>query len=425
MARLRLAGLLALLPLPVLAQEPDAGCETLAGREIAEIRFEGNEVTRPSTMLREIGLRPGEALDLQSLEDSRQAVQDLGLFRSVRVRCEPDVAGLVLIFRLREKYYLIPVPRADANTDGAFAFGAQLSWHNVLGLNHTLRLRALKRDTRQAGRGSEIDYTLDYDLPAFGNSPYGAHFYANHELAAIDRPGGSFDEVSDTVEALLRYRFDRRASRGASLWGGLNYTEQHAADPAQGVDFGETLSLRLGADYRDRRFHIYSETGTLARVGVALAREGWGSDHGRRAVDGLFEHAWQVGGRAHQTAAVGMEFGHSTGGVPDGLFDYDVGGVRRLRGYAKNTQIGDSFVSSRAEFFRPLFRRWLRVGVFAEAGSAWRGPDTQVSGLLADVGIGVRIRLTWFVDAEAEFGFAFPLVDGGDGRAPHFYGGGR
>ena len=56
--------------------------------KVLAIRFAGNHTTRPSTMLRELTFGVGDAYDAERVEASRQAIQDLGLFRAVTVRAE-------------------------------------------------------------------------------------------------------------------------------------------------------------------------------------------------------------------------------------------------------------------------------------------------------------------------------------------------
>ena len=68
---------------------------------------------------------------------------------------------------------------------------------------------------------------------------------------------------------------------------------------------------------------------------------------------------------------------------------------------------------------------WLRVLVLAEAGGVDRnvhGSDVADGSPYASLGLGVRIRLTKFVDVEVEAGIAVPLRGGGGAR---FFAGGN
>ena len=109
---------------------------------VGEIRFEGNHVTREEVFLREMALRPGDPADPGRIEESRQAIQDLGLFREVEIIALPADGAVDLLVRVREKRYVLPLPRIDASSDEDYSYGAQLRWNNVLGRNHTLNLHA-------------------------------------------------------------------------------------------------------------------------------------------------------------------------------------------------------------------------------------------------------------------------------------------
>src|SRR5688572_31838641 len=69
-------------------QEPDASLP-----RIVEIRLIGNEKTRDKVILRELALAPGDVADPVAIEDGRQAVQDLGLFRLVEATTRPVPGG--------------------------------------------------------------------------------------------------------------------------------------------------------------------------------------------------------------------------------------------------------------------------------------------------------------------------------------------
>ena len=108
---------------------------------IDSISFEGNRITRPEVIRRELTLGPGAQADPAELERNRQAVMDLGLFRKVEVQSNSNADGTVaLVFRMKEKRYLLPLPRIDTNSDGDVSYGAQLRWSNVGGRNHRLNL---------------------------------------------------------------------------------------------------------------------------------------------------------------------------------------------------------------------------------------------------------------------------------------------
>ena len=63
-----------------------------------------------------------------------------------------------------------------------------------------------------------------------------------------------------------------------------------------------------------------------------------------------------------------------------------------------------------------MWRPWLRTVVIAEAGNVFAQPnDIDVFDVKASLGLGVRLRISTFVNFEVEAGVAVP-VDGGEVR---------
>ncbi|MFN7551089.1 MAG: POTRA domain-containing protein [Pseudomonadota bacterium] len=129
--RSRLAG----LPWVLLA--PDAWAA--AWPEVAQLRFEGNRVTREETLRREIALVEGDAADPAAIEAGRQAILDLELFREAEARTGARADGRVdVVYRVHEKRYVLPIPRVNTSSDADLSYGAQLRWINAWGLGHRL-----------------------------------------------------------------------------------------------------------------------------------------------------------------------------------------------------------------------------------------------------------------------------------------------
>jgi len=104
---------------------------------ISEIRFLGNDTTRPEIMLQEMLVRVGEPVDPARIEQSRQAIMDLELFKSVKAELLAAPPGPVLQITVDEKIYFLPIPKLNRSDDGV-GYGAQLRFDNLAGLNQKL-----------------------------------------------------------------------------------------------------------------------------------------------------------------------------------------------------------------------------------------------------------------------------------------------
>ena len=119
---------------------------------VVEIAFEGNRVTRASVLRQELLIREGDPADPEAIEASRQSLMNLGLFKDVRADTTPVEDGVVLTYRLTEKYFYFVLPRLSRSADGDLRYGGEVRADNVFGLNHRLRLRF---DIDEAASGTE------------------------------------------------------------------------------------------------------------------------------------------------------------------------------------------------------------------------------------------------------------------------------
>lgn len=380
---------------------------------VAEIRFEGNAVTRDEVLSRELDFVVGDRLTPERLGNSRQAIADLGLFREVDLRHEPGPDGAIVTVRVREKRYLLPIPRVSGNTDRGASLGAQLRWSNVGGLNHTLNayVETGRPDDRIAEREDRL--RVVWNAPYLFNDGYGMAVQFEHLRRDAFGPLGVFDERLDYFE--LRVLHDHREGRPRSGWvfsAGPSWQRQAAHGPLAPAADGSATALVLTADYSDLRFHLYSETGDTLVTRLEIARDGWLSDYSYSRADVEYRrHLPLTGGQHHNLhliAAAGWVNGGSTWRNA-----YSLGGTTRLRGYELDTLEGRSYAYAAAEWLRPVAHDWLRLLVVAEAGATSRSLTPGLDGgPYASVGVGFRVRLPWFVGIELELGVAQPLRRG-------------
>jgi outer membrane protein assembly factor BamA len=382
---------------------------------IVDIRIVGNEVTQPQVILREIDLDVGDRADAVAIEHGRQAVQDLGLFREVAIDVDPHGDGVALVVRVREKRYFLPVPRLDGNSEGDYSYGAQIRWSNVFGLNH--RLIAYVEEGRvesERDRESERSVRLRYSAPYLGDTDYSANMFADRtEQVSLDRAGNTFDETFHRLEIVGTRDF--RSGRPRSGWilgSGLYWQDQTAKGLFAPLSDGRATAAVGTAEYSDLRFNLYSQTGRDFQARAEVAREGTLSDYSYERLDLDYRDFRRFGQREHQTLHLLAAGGVVTGG-PRSRNTYSLGGSRRLRGYDSDAVEGDTYWYLAGEYLRPLRWDWLRLLATVEVGGARRNVFNERNrNAYASVGLGLRARITWFVDIEIEAGIAMPLIDG-------------
>lgn len=387
---------------------------------IREISFSGNDTTRPAVLLREMVVRVGDPADPAQLERSRQAIQDLRLFSAVSLEQEPLGDGVRVRVTVEEDYYLLPLPRASADSDGRYSYGVGMRWWNVLGLNHTLHLTAVQGSRQEAGRGTRQEFRASYEVPFLFDSTYGLAVELGHAEEPVT--GALFsDETTDDARVLVSRALGGGgpASHGWRVGAGLQWHDQQRAGVAPVASPGRSTALVLQARYDDMRFNLYSEEGRRFDLEGRATAGTLASDYAYQELVGHYEQAWRVGDTPHQTLGIFAEGGAFDGGPAGVLPPFSMGGSGNLRGYALNFQRGERYYYGGAEFLRPLGVDWLRGAVFLEAGDAFGGDGPD--GTFADVGIGLRLHWSGFVRTELNFGLAWPLVDAGDGRSARVY----
>lgn len=393
---------------------------------IREIIFSGNDTTRSDVLLREMVVHVGDPADPDRIERSRQAIQDLRLFRSVDLREEMAGDGIRLLITLREKYYVLPLPRANVNSDGQYSYGIGMRWWNVWGLNHTLHAVVEQGNRQEAGRGDLLQYRASYDVPFVFDSPFGLGLSVAHSEEAVTEPL-SYDEVSNSARwELSRALGDGPASQGWRVGSGLQWLTQERVGPGAPDSAGQATALVLFAKFNDMHSNIYSEQGSRFSFEVQSTAGSLASDYDYHELIAAYDRSWAVGGMPHRTLGVFAEGGVYDGGPEGAVPAFSLGGTDNLRGYPLRVERGNSYYYGGLEFLQPLSWNWLRGVAFVEAGNViGEGSNGDPGAVYADVGIGLRLRLNWFVRTELNIGYAVPLVDGGDGRSGRIYASGH
>lgn len=394
---------------------------------IRDITFEGNEVTQPKVMLREMVLGIGDPADAERIERSRQAVQDLGLFRAVSVRQEPMDDGVRLVFTVKEKWYILPLPRTDASSDGGYAYGVQLRWNNVWGLDHSFIPYFERRQPSEGSndperRGEQTRARFAYYAPYLLDSQYHVGFAASYYQVPYLAP-----LVYEETTRSVGFGISRKLSEGPGSQGwraGMDINRSDnvvtGLDAERARSEGRELSLGASLGYRDLRFRIYSDEGVDAWATVRSAGRAYGSDYHSTTWE-VFQ-AWYlpIGSAPHQTLHFIGTAGARHGGAPFAQEQFSLGGAENLRGFEPETAQGDAFYLFSMEYLRPIYRNSVRGVVMLNAGNAFAEPgDADLHTVLVSAGLGVRFRVQAFVNVNVELGFAWPL----NGGAPRFFAG--
>ena len=411
---------LGVMPLFAMAQLASAQTAT-EYPPIKAIVYAGNSVTREITMQRELVIAVGEPADPERIDRSRQAIQDLGLFREVKVRQQVLDDGVRVIFTVREKWYVLPIPRIEANSDGDTGLGMQIRWDNVWGLNHSLSALAVRRDYQREDKDSSYNYHFDYNIPFLRGTRNSLAFSASHsKQTSTTLEGDDYQESNEGFSVVMTHSLNKDGppSQGWKVGGGLLWKSQTSSGEFAPEPEGSATGLIGKVSYNDVHDHIYSLTGERFLANISGSWDQLLSDYSYLGYYAQYRRYMHLGQVEHQS----LHFLADLGGYHAGPLSrepkaFELGGSGMLRGYDREVIEGDFMYYGSVEYLRPIHWDWLRLLTLFEAGSALRDVDYPSNEIVyASVGVGLRMQITWFVNLQFEIGVAYPLVSGNQVR---------
>jgi outer membrane protein insertion porin family len=391
---------------------------------ISEIQFEGNAVTRDKVLRQELLLREGEEASLEQIEASRQAIMNLGLFKSVTSRLEEDGEGRRLIFSVEERYFLLPIPLLGARAKegnaaeglGSISYGVDLRYNNVLGLNHRLKLLYENEDFQDAGGDSKNETAIEYNIPRLIGTPYQLSLSAKNIQRDIteftdDIATGSYHQDENSGSFYIsRWLNSESISRGWKVGAGLSSkTLQYDEQSGSGLLYqdNQTLAFDTGISYEAVHEFAYHRQGEQYGYALSLGLPQLGSDN---AFDQhrFYYRRYQPTDFADSNINTQVQLSLAGGSGNT----YSVSNAALLRGYENDYAVGNAMLLVNLEYHQHLSGyRQLRGVLFADFGNAWPSfSRIDLGDLPAGVGIGLRWRVQSFVNVTLRLDYAMALA---------------
>ncbi|MEA3292435.1 MAG: BamA/TamA family outer membrane protein [Pseudomonadota bacterium] len=392
---------------------------------ISKISFEGNARTQPRTMLQELGFKVGDQVSAKDLERGRQAIMDLGLFKSVKLHRKAVSGGEEIVIKVREKHYWFILPRGSRSGDGDISLGMTWKIDNLWGLNHESKLILQHTDYKDTDRDNEWGASWKYKYPRVRGSLFNLRFKLGAELSDLDEERGELAgeyerELEEFDVGLSRWLNKTGRSRGweagASL--GLQSYSHKYLKGDEGLFFdADILSLGANVRYYQVEDHLYNREGLDYGYNLELSEEGLGSDVSYTFNNLYFRGYFPITKRKYTNLNMQFRLGHASRTIFGDPY-YGIGGSTRLRGYSRTAIEGDDFVLGNIEFLRPIGgHSRLRGVVFTDFGGAWDQPDEFSAGDIEfAAGIGLRWKLVSFVKVDLRLDFAHGFGDEGKNR---------
>lgn len=373
---------------------PLADLEEYRGETIAEIRLQGNRVTRDFVITREIWSEEGDPLDPDLVAQDITRLENLAIFGSVIASTSRVENGVQLDFEFTEMPSILFYPAVAWNEQNGFSGGVGVSSPNFLGRGMTLSAKAVF--------GGTTNFFFRGANPWIAGDHFSAEVYASH--SERENTILEFDQIDDRVELDFGYYLGRHGRmRGSIGYRGVESDVTGITLNPRGRDEMLQLGLSLGYDSRDswRVPHSgwHAEASTTWLAGDADTQEI--SLDARRYQPIADGHTLVIGPLASlQTGTVGAQ-------IPS-YQQYFLGGANSVRGYQLE-ELGKRIQGRRRLLLNSEYRwlvvpvrplrvlKWsvavgVEVAAFADLGTVWNdsgdfGPETTRFGY----GLGARI----------------------------------
>jgi len=387
---------------------------------INEIRYEGNVVTQESVFNREIYIQTGDQFNEALIEKSRQAIMDLGLYKSVRYYLEENYtqgnAGkenykVNVIFIVKEKYYNLVLPRLKVEDEDVF-YGLQYKGDNLFGLNHRARILAL--DLGSTKGVNESRYSFRYFYPNVNNSFYNLDLALQTEND-VDESDGVIDRQDDSYRiSVTRWLNKKGRNRGWFAGGSVKYQTRVNEDLVVSENTESIDAIVLGAEagYRNLNNFKFNRGGKSYGYILDWSGDSIGSEAQFTRHQFYYLSYYRFENRPSTNLNVQLKFGHSNDKVL-GEYAFSLGSSNDLRGYENNRFKGNTLFVTNIEYMFPQNNHpLLRYVVFVDAGSTYdQLNDVLHEPLNVGAGLGLRWKIKSLVNIDLRMDVGYGFTD--------------
>ena len=379
-------------------------------RFIRSIRIEGNNVTQPYVILREMSLHAGDTLSTASLERNQDRIYNLGLFNKVSIahRDSADVTDIVV--NVVERWYIWPAPifslrSGDVSTA---SYGLQLMDQNFLGRD--------ERISASYSTGYDHSAGVTYQTPRVRDND-DVYIRAMFQYRDSHNLDYNSDILFEQINHAASLSLGKRIGYYQTLIGTVGYQMWQLPDSSLGRTVspnGTDRFIELGLDYTydARNIRDYPTDGwyvDLAALNDGLAGESTVKNF-RLAMD-VRRYA-----SLSDEVSLGLRgFGSFVTGGPAPMY-HQIFLSNRLgiRGYNHRDYTGEELVGASAEVRMPIITprfitfnfvdihqfNTMRFGVyaalFADTGKIWfRSDNFNDVPWLASAGFGLHFLLPY------------------------------
>lgn len=364
----------------------------IAEGKLASIEIKGNQKTKDYVILREMSLKPGDILNVSSIQKDLRKIYNLGYFSDLNVSLKSaETPGeVVLIVQVVEQ----PTGQLSGSlvysTTEGFSVALGLSDSNLLGTGRKLGL------SLNVGLGlTTEDLSLNY------TEPYLANTDATLNSVVIWKKGS----YTETIEGdTVKYNEDRKSldinlnkSIGNDLYGILGvsfnnfqYQPQEGYSLPEVISPGTSNSITLGVSQDTRDVQFSPQKGNYHTISVENGGGLLGGDFNFTKLNTDFR--WYGPISENEILAVNYMWGIGLGNIPY-IEKYNVGGFNSIRGLPENWKKSDITELLSFEYRLKYDQNVIGV-IFWDLGNGWNNNETVApADFKMGVGLGLRIMV--------------------------------
>jgi NTE family protein len=401
--------------------------------QIAWVRFEGAQLTRPDNVAGRLASQPGQPFSVEAAEKDSRLLASSGDYLHADYHLRREPAGDTLVFAVQEKpwgpnYFRVGLELSSDFT-GRGLYAIKLS-HNRHWLN---RLGGEWRNRLEIGTtprwSSEWYQPVRDDDGAWGGTPF-VSLHADGERRRLDAYA-PITAVDPPTEAVPIGRYARTQTQFGldlgSTWSDRGELRLGLLQLHQDIDVDLVANTAL-VGRQSSREQVARLAGVIDYLDAAsFPRGGWrlraeaaagrrwlsGSlvtDPGEETIRRIELDFTRVTSLGPHTLDATLQLRHARQREVQGLGRYTLGGVQRLSGYEQDQLSGNRLAFGRLTYYRrlnqqPVLTRGFFAGATLEAGNAWHDGESAHWGDLrwassaflgADTGLGpFYLGVTW------------------------------
>jgi outer membrane protein assembly factor BamA len=376
---------------------------------IRSIRIEGNDVTQPNVLLREMSLHVGDSLTQRSLDKDRDRIYNLALFNKVSIAHYDSASVTDLVVTVVERWYIFPTPIINMRSQGvsSLSYGLGITHQNFLGRDEKVSLAY--------STGYDHSASFSYQNPRLiDNDDIFLRTQIQYRDAhTLDNSNMLFEQISRLSSLSLGKRFGYSqlvvGTVGYQEWQIPDASVAHTISP-DGTDRFIQLEIQYTFDARNVR--EYPTDGWY--FDITSTKDGWRNESTVNTLTNTVDlRMYYV--LVDNISFAWRGFSSIVTGGPVPIYHWLTLGTRMgVRGYNQRDYTGEDLVGGSVEVRIPLiaprFITWnffnihqfntMRFGIyaalFADVGKIWfRTDEFEEVPWLASAGAGLHFLLPY------------------------------